>query len=517
MPTVHEPRDAVILGAGAAGCLIAARLAQAGKSVVVLEAGPAWTLADLASNQIWARRLKWSGPPVEGAGADRFGHNLNVGQGFGGSALHHYASWPRLHPEDFRIATLHSRSRDWPIDYDKLRPYYDRIQAEVGISGDAAAEIWRPPAAAYPMPPLQQFAQSRIVGQGFAKLGMHVAPMPMAVNSVVYKDRAPCQYDGWCDAGCPIGALANPLVVHMPLAQSHGAEFRARATVTTIERDAKGRPHALRYIDEHGQTHIQPAPLIVLAGAGIQNARLLLANDLGNRSGNVGHGFVPHVFNNSYGLFAAETECHRGLTAGSMTCQDEYPKAQAGKPFGSLAWGYASAIKPNDIIGIQMTRPELYGPALDQFIRRAIRHLAFVTAVTETLARDENRVQLTTTRDAHGVPNVRVTHTLDPESVRLAAYAADKGLAIMRAAGAVEVWNTPGPRNLGHVAGGTVMGDDPMSSVVDSYGRLHDAPNVVVAGGGQFPSIGAVSPTFTVLALAERSAERMIHHASEFA
>ena len=517
MPKVHDHRDVVILGAGAAGCLIAARLAEAGRSVMVLEAGAPWTLADLNSSQIWARRLKWSGPPVEAAGADRFGHNLNVGQGFGGSALHHYASWPRLHPEDFRMASLHGRGRDWPIAYETLRPYYDRIQAEVGIAGDAAAEVWRPAAAAYPMPPVQQFAHARIVSAGFASLGMRVAPMPMAVTSVAYKDRPPCQYDGWCDAGCPIGALANPLIVHMPLAERHGAEFRARSVVTTIERDSRGRPNALRYVDGQGDTHIQPATTIVLAGAGIQNARLLLANNLGNRSGRVGHGFVPHVFNNSYGLFAAETECHKGLTAGSMTCQDEYAKAQPGKPFGSLAWGFGSAIKPNDIIGIQMTRPELFGPALGQFIHRASRHLAFVTAVTETLARDENRVELTATRDSHGVPNARVTHTLDPESARLAGYAAEKGLRIMRAAGAAEVWNTPGPRNLGHVAGGTVMGDDPMTSVVDSYGRLHDSPNVLVAGGGQFPSVGAVSPTFTVLALAERAAERMIHHAAEFA
>ncbi len=517
MPKVHELRDIVIMGAGAAGCLIAARLAAAGKSVVVLEAGAPWTLGDLTSSQIWARRLKWSGPPVESAGADRFGHNLNVGQGFGGSALHHYGSWPRLHPEDFRMASLHGRGRDWPIDYETLRPYYDRIQAEVGISGDAAAEVWRPSGAPYPMPPMQQFAQARIVSAGFAKLGMRVAPMPMAVTSTEYKDRPACQYDGWCDAGCPTGALANPLVVHMPLAEAHGAEFRAHATVTGIERDTKGRPNALRYVDERGEVHVQPAPLIVLAGAGIQNARLLLASDLGNRSGRVGRGFVPHVFGNSYGLFAAATECHRGLTAGTMTCQDEYPKQQADKPFGSLAWGFASAIKPNDIIGIMMTRPDLYGPALNDFIARASRHMGFVTAVTETIPREENRVELTATRDANGVPNVRVTHKLDPESARLADYAAAKGVAIMRAAGAGEAWSTPGPRNLGHVAGGTAMGDDPATSVTDSYGCLHDAPGVVIAGGGLFPTTGAVSPTFTVLALAERSAERMIHHAAEFA
>lgn len=517
MPVVHETQDVVVMGAGAAGALFAARLAEAGKSVVVLEAGPAWQLSDLVSSQIWARRLKWGGPPVETAGEDRIGHNLNVGQGLGGSAIHHYASWPRLHYEDFHTRSLYGLGRDWPFGYETLRPWYDRVQDEVGLSGDAAAEVWRPPAAAYPMPPLKQFAQARIVGAGFAKLGMRVAPMPMAVTSVEYKDRPPCLYDGWCDAGCPIGALINPLVLHIPQAKAKGAEFRTGVTVTAIERDARGKPTALRYVADDGAIHIQSATTIVLAGAAIQNARLLLAQGIGNRSGLVGRGFTPHVFGNSYGLFAQETECHRGLTAGSMTCQDDYGKVGHDRPYGSIAWGFASAIKPNDIIGIMMTRPDLYGPALDTFLHRASRHIAFVTAVNETIQTDTNRIELTAARDKHGVPNVRVTHTLAPESARLTEYARDKGLAIMRAAGATEVWATPGPRNLGHLAGGTAMGEHADSSVTDSYGRLHEHANLVIAGGGLFPSIGAVSPTFTVLALASRTAARMIEHGADFA
>jgi choline dehydrogenase-like flavoprotein len=85
---VQDKTQVAIMGAGAAGTLLAARLAAAGKSVVVLDAGPPWTMADLVSSQIWARRLKWGGAPVmQAEGGDRVGHNMGVGWGFGGSAL----------------------------------------------------------------------------------------------------------------------------------------------------------------------------------------------------------------------------------------------------------------------------------------------------------------------------------------------------------------------------------------------------------------------------------------------
>jgi choline dehydrogenase-like flavoprotein len=509
MTKVHPPRDAVIMGAGAAGALFAARLAAAGKSVVVLDAGPPWTMMDLVSSQIWARRLKWGGAPVDGAGKDRFGHNFAVGWGLGGSAIHHYAGWPRLHPEDFRMASLHGRGLDWPISYDDLRPHYDAVQAEMGISGDATAEIWRPPGAPYPMPPLKHFAQGRILKRGFESLGMTVAPAPMAVTSTEWKDRPACVYDGWCDAGCPIGALANPLVVHLPAAEAAGAEIKAGCAVIAIERDAKGQPSGLRYVDAAGETHVQPATTIILAGAAVQNARLLLASGVGNASGRVGRYFNCHQVANVHGLFEADTECHLGLSAGTLTCQDGYAKVQPDKPFGSVTWGIAPAVKPNDLLGLATTRPDLFGIALDGFIRRAARHLGLINGIVESVPRAENRIELTAAKDRHGVPLARIVHSLDPGSAALWDHANALGLRVMRAAGATESWAAP-MRALAHVSGGTIMGDDPRTSVTDSHGRLHDHPNVMVAGGGLFPTIGAVSPTFTVLALADRAARTLL-------
>jgi choline dehydrogenase-like flavoprotein len=519
---VHERRDVVIMGAGAAGALLAARLAMAGKSVVVLEAGPGWTMGDLVSSQIWARRLKWGGAPLVQEGTDRIGHNMAVGWGFGGSALHHYAGWPRLHPEDFRMRSDTGRGLDWPIAYEDLRRWYDKVQEECGIAGDAAAEVWRPPGAPYPMPPHRTFAQGTLLTRGFEKLGMRVSPAPMAITSSWYKGRPPCVYDGWCDAGCPIFSLLNPLVLHMPAAAAAGAELKARSTVTKVETDASGRATGLHYVDDRGRRNSQPASLVILAGAAVQNARLLLASPsakhpagLGNRTDQVGRYFNMHALSNAHGLFAEETECHLGMTAGMLMSQEGYAKERNG-PFGSYTWGIAPAVKPNDLIGIANTRPDIVGNGLHDFLRRASKHLGTINGIVENLPQAENRIRLASKRDQYGVPLASLVHKVAPESRALWSHVNEEGLRIMRSAGAQESWIVPMPV-YSHVSGGTIMGSDPSSSVASAYGQLHDAPNVLVAGGGLFPTIGAVSPTFTLLALAERTAARLLSNWSDFA
>ena len=512
--------DAVIVGSGAAGSAIAAKLAVGGKKVVILEAGPDRDNQSLISSAIWARRLKWSGAPVIEEGENPIGHAFNAGYGVGGSAMHHYAVWPRLHREDFQVRTQYDRARDWPISYDDLRPYYDQVQHESGIAGDAEQEIWRPPGEAYPMSPVPRFAQGEMIARGFEKQGMHTAPLPLAVTTRSYNGRSVCLWDGWCDAGCPIGALANPLTTDLPIALGHAAVLQADATVTRIlSNDAGEFVTGVEFTNESGETNKLMADLVVLAAFTVQNPRLLLASatdkhptGLANSSGIVGKFVMSHPAALVYGLFDEKTDCHMGAFGGQLLNQDGYSKAthaEAGA-FGSYQWMIAQAVKPNDLLGIATSRPDLFGNDLHAFMKNGAHGFASMTAVIEDLPVAKNAVTLSDQTDRSGVPLARVTHTTHAESKALWQAALVEGQAVFKASGAREVWT--GPQASMHIMGGTIMGEDSTNSVCNSYGQTHDISNLLVAGAGLFPTSGGVNPTFSIHALAARTSEHLLQN-----
>ena len=515
-----RPVEVVIVGSGAAASVMAALMAEGGKSVLLLETGAQRKSADLISSQIWGRRMKWGGAPVLEAGRHSVANNFNLGQGTGGSAMHQYAVWPRLHPTDFTLATQQGVGLDWPIKYGDLRPYYDRVQEEVGISGDAAAEHWRPEGAPYPMGPVPVFAQARLIAEGFDRLNLSTSALPLAINTRIYKGRPACLWDGWCDAGCPIGALANPLTVYLPRAQQAGAVLRHNATVTRVLTDKTDRRvRGVEYVQANGESRYQAADLVVLAANPIQNPRILLASrtrrspkGLANSSGMLGAYLMSHPTVSTYGLFNEETHCYLGPTGGQLLCQDGYQKDQHPEgAFGSYQWMIAQALKPNDLLGIANSRPDLSGAQLTQFMAHAAHHIASMAAVCEGLPLLENQVRLSTrSKDEYGVPLAEVTHSFAPSSLALAEVARQEGEAVFCAAGATEVWSSD--VNAMHIMGGTVMGASPELAVTNSYGQTHDIPNLIIAGAGLFPTSGGVNPTFTIHALAHRTAKHLLDH-----
>ena len=515
LPTVEEA-DLLVVGSGAAGSLVAAKAARAGKQVLILEAGPERTLNDLISSQIWARRLKWGGAPVEERGNLKIGHVFNSGYGTGGGALHHYAVWPRLHLNDFKVNSTWGKSLDWPIEYQDLQPYYDRIQAEVGISGDAEAEKWRPPGEPYPLPALPVFAQGQVIGEGFRKMGRHVAPIPMAINSRPYKGRSVCLYDGWCDAGCPIGALANPLALYLPQAFAAGADIKHRATVSRLTHDQTGRRvTGAEYFDAQGKMHRVRASQIALCAFAVQNARLLLNSKtdkhpkgLANSNDQVGRYLMTHPARTIYGLFEKETQPHLGPTGGQLICHDHYRQKQRQNGFGSYQWLIANAAKPNGLVGIANTRPDLTGANLRPFMRRAVKYFGHMNFVGEDIALAENRITLSSNKDQYGVPLASTEHSITDLTQSTVSRAVAEGLAIFKAGGAKEPWTGP-PFGM-HILGGTVMGSVAEKSVCDDFGRCHELDNLYIAGPGVFPSSGAVNPTFTIHALALRTVENLL-------
>jgi len=512
---IQNSPDTVIVGAGAAGLQLAARLAEAGESVVVLEAGPQRSTEDMVSSQIWARKLKWSGAAVEESGTHPVGHAFNAGSGTGGSAAHHYGVWLRLHPEDFSVQSDHKRSLDWPLTYNDLQPYYDRVQDSVGLSGDHQAEVWRPPGAPYPMPPLPVFAQGRILDRGFQATGRRTSPLPLAINSVPRNGRAPCQFDGWCDAGCPIGALANPLVTSLPRALSAGADIRYGAQALRVLRDP-GNARNIRGLEyvQHGERKQLNAKRFIIAAFTVQTSRLLLNSGNGkhaapgNQHDQLGRYLTTHPAGTIFGLFDDETTPHLGVSGGQLLSHDDYANKDQTGGFGSSQWLIANAIKPHDLLGYGTSRPDITGAALRPWLERAAKYLANMTLVVEDISSADNRVTLSDARDDAGMPKAHTHHDIDPDAAARWQQRIAEGEEIFRAAGATEVWH--GPRVAMHIMGGTVMGSDEKKSVTDEFGRVHDTDNLYVSGPSLFPSSGAVNPTFTLSALAERQADYLL-------
>jgi choline dehydrogenase-like flavoprotein len=510
--------DVVIAGAGAAGSLLAAKLSQAGKEVLILEAGPPRQMGDLFSSQIWARRLKWGGPAVETGGKDPLAVGFGSGWGTGGAALHHYACWFRLHPEDFQMKSRYGKGLDWPLTYADLRPYYDQIQREVGISGDAKQEIWRPEGDPYPMPPLRTFTQGRLIASGFKRLGLRTSPLPMAINSVPYNGRPACIYDGWCDAGCPIYALVNPLAVYFPQALKAKAKLLNHCAVTRVLTNRNGDlATGVEYFDAQGQRRVIEARVVILTAYAFTNPRILLNSrpgGLANSSGTVGRYMMAHSTANVFGLFKEETENYMGMTGGQLLSQESYAKDPGKGYVASSQWLIGNALKPNDLLGIADTRADLFGEPLHAFLRTAARHLATMAFVGEGMPQAENRLILSDKKDRHGFPLARVVHGFGEDSLRCWEAGMEQGKAIMEAAGAYEVW--AGRRAQMHTLGGTIMGDSPQSSVTNSFGQAHDVANLFIAGTGLFPTTGAVNPTFTLSALALRSAQHILRNWPKF-
>jgi len=514
----HEKVDVVIVGAGASGSTFAAVLAKAGKKVVLIESGPDWQLTDLISSDIWGRRVKPAGVPFRFEGKNPYGYAYQAGWGVGGAALHYFANFPRYLPNDFKIKSEHGRALDWPISYADVAPYYDKVARDLGVSGDAKAEEkWRPAGEPYPMPPMKTFRNGDVWLKGFEANGIRMVPAAVGMNSTEYKGRPACIYDGWCHVGCPIGALANPLVTYLGDARKAGAEVRPLSTVTRVLTSGDGkRATGVEYYDARKEKQVQEASVVVLAAWAAQNPRLLLnsatdkhPNGLANTSGLLGKYMMAHYASGTWAIFDADVENHMGTVGAQYMSYDRYGKTSQKGAFGSTYIVAGSALKTSDLSGFANARLDLFGPALAEFMRRARRGLTKITAFGEEMPAIDNRVELIDEKDEFGMPMAKIVHSFDQDAINLWNANFDEGLKIAKAAGAKEVWSARGNQPTIHLFGGTIMGTAASNSVADSYGQTHEIANLWVAGPGLFPTEGASNPTYTIFSVSLRGAEHL--------
>ncbi len=556
MATRLKETDVVIVGMGAAGGVAALPLAQAGLSVIGLEAGTRLTRRDFAPDELRNNYRGWpmavhkadgEAPTVRPNASSRA---VQAGQpmmnGVGGTSLHYWAQHWRLNPWDFKVVSETRRRygasrvpqgstvEDWPFGYDELEPYYDRIEYEVGVSGRAGNVSGKIDPRGnpfegrrrreYPMGPLRWTGFLERMADSARSIGWHPFPGPAAINTRSYQNRSGCMYHGFCAAGgCHVDAKNSTAVTTIPRAEETGRlKVVTRATVTSIDVDGDGRLTGVTYSAD-GQELFQPARVVLLASYVYENVRLLLLskskaypNGLSNNHRQVGRHYLSHhQLAGVSALFPFDLKAWYGLPAQGVAVDDwaDDNFDHAGLDFigGGNLWVYSDR---RPIAAASMNTYGMapgWGSAWKAFIKQNAdrSHTAYLQKTT--LPYEDNYLDLDpTVRDPLGRPVVRITGEYKDNERKIAAFIQDKMEQWYRAAGAIRVVRAPVGGTMGastHAYGGTRMGDNIETSVVDRWGFSHEAPNLGVLGASVMGTSGARNPTHTVQALAWRTAE----------
>lgn len=509
-----ETVDAVIIGTGAGGAPLLARLAQAGLSVVALEAGQTWHPArDFATDEVAQTKLFWNDERLS-AGGDplAFGNN-NSGTGVGGSTLHYTAYTPRPHPDDFRLYSDFGVGANWPFGYETLEPYFNELEIFLGISGPSPYP-WGPPRhQAYPLAPLPLNSAAQLMEAGCKPLGIRTSPAANAALSARYFQpgvgwRGPCTNRGFCQAGCSVGAKASMDVTFLPLAVSHGAEIRDRAFVTQIERDATGRVNGVVFV-QNGYEQRQPCRAVFLCAGAIETPRLLLLNGIGNGSGQVGRNFMAHTGVQVWGTFDEETLPYKGIPGALISEDTHRPQNKPEWGTADFAGGYllqSIGVMPVTYISQFARGTKTWGDALGHHMSQ-YNHVAGINILGEGLPYPGNFVELAAEKDERGLPKPRIHYTNGANEQKITAHAEALMRAIWRNAGGQNIWAFP--RNA-HIIGTCRMGTDHATSVVNANGAVHDVPGLYICDNSVFPSSLAVNPALTIMAISLHTADQFL-------
>ncbi|MFD1723000.1 GMC family oxidoreductase [Amnibacterium endophyticum] len=497
----HEEVDAVVIGTGAGGAPILARLAAAGRSVVALEAGPNWHPADHTPDEIQANELYWTGERLAGGGMPQaFGGN-NSGTGVGGSTLHWGAFCPRPRAEDLKTHSIEGVGADWPLELQDLMPYLLEVEDFIGVSGPDDYP-WDPDRR-YAMPPVARNAPADLMVAGCEALGIRATDGPAAILSRERQQpywgvRPATNNSGAIHQGERTGAKATMDTTYLPFAVAHGAEIRPEAMVHGLERDSSGRITAVVY-RQGGVDHRQRTRAVFLCGGGVESPRLLLNLDLANSSDQVGRNYLAHPAAQVWGRFEQPTMMWRGYPSAIIT-EDFWRSSDE-----SYASGYliqSLGVMPVTL-ATSMARGGMWGDALMDRLEH-YDHFAGIGMNGECLPHEQNRLTLVEETDEVGLRRARVDFSYGDNEDAIERHGVDVMKRIWEAAGAKDVFVLP---RTAHTEGTVRMGDDADAAVVDRDCRSFDVPNLWVCDNSVFPSSMIANPAVTIMALALRTAD----------
>ena len=505
------------------------RLAEAGFAVVCLEQGEWPDRADYPGPkpdwELQALR-RWSADPTVRRNPADYPVNADESDmvplmfnGVGGSMILYAGDWPRMPPSDFRVRTLDGVADDWPLTYEELEPFYDRIAREVGVSGLAGDPAY-PEGEDLPLPALPLGDGVIDVVRAHDRLGWHWWPAPSAILSLPYRGRHPCAQWGTCMQGCPEGAKASTDVTHWPEAIAHGARLVTGARVVRLVMGSNRLVQGAEYVDAGGETHLVKADVVVLAANAVGTARILLASSgkefpdgLANSSGLVGRRLMMHPFAVVTGVFERFLRTWTGNVGSRVHCLQFYETDTDRGFVRGAKWSLApSTGGPLNAALPARAGEGVWGPDHHRSVRERFGHCLSWGIFGEDLPDERNRVELDPDlRDGSGLPGAKVVYTTSENSRRLLDFHVERAAESLFEAGADRVDTLAGMRSAGwHLLGTARMGADPASSVVDPWGKAHDVDNLYVVDGSVFVTSGGVNPTNSICSLALRFADGIV-------
>ena len=538
--------NAVIVGAGAAGGIVAKELATAGLSLVLLERGQWYTANDCRKDDLRNQRTtvlgnafgpEDEGNPrvlVDGKGEAHVvlpseGAYQNDAACVGGGTLSYGAQAWRYMPQDFRMKSTYgapegSSLEDWPISYDDLEPFYEKAEYEIGISGDYSGTPFHGPRKhPLPMPPLPPGREFEILAPAARRLGLHPFHIPMARNSVPYNGRGPCMRCRWCVGfACEVDAKNGSQNTVIPIALNTGnCELRTGCLAKEIMTDDRGHVRGVAYFDERGKLQEQLSDLVVVSGCATESARLLLNSQsrlfplgLGNRYDQVGRHLQGHHYTGAAGFFDFDT--YDDIGPGATIAISDYNHGTPGLAGGGMLANEFIRLPIHMVDRLPAGTPR-WGVGHKKAMRQWHKRTIVIMGPTQQIPAADARVTLDpAVRDRWGLPVVRISGNVHPHTFEIGAVQAERAEKWLLEAGAVMTTRmsyTPDTVSAGqHQAGTCRMGDDPKGSVVNKACQVHDVDNLFVIDSSVHVTNGGFNPALTIMALAYYASDELVRN-----
>ncbi|MBA1438497.1 MAG: GMC family oxidoreductase [Epsilonproteobacteria bacterium] len=543
--------DVCVIGSGAGGAPIAYELSRAGYNVVVLEKGEYYREEDFDKDEVAVCRREKFTPPLreqkhiineyeDGKWTRYDGEEYNWsfwnGSMVGGSSNLMSGYFHRMKPNDFRLRSVYGEIEganvlDWPINYDELEPYYDKVERVVGVSGKVVSHSFLEPRGTkdFPYPPLQENKVTRWFDAACSDLGYESIPTPRAILSQDALNRHGCYYSNFCGSyGCASGAKGS---ARAALLQKSPTKIITDAFVYKLESNGKKITRAY-YKNSFGISKVVNARIFVVAAQAIETSRLLLnskdryfPNGMANSSGQVGKNLIFSAGGSGSGRFVFE----------KLTPQQQQELMEVGVFFNrSLQQWYEYEDGDKQYKGgtidflfehqniISRANKEIYsddgslvwGEALMEKVHKRITQSRVLTfeVFNDWLPTDKCFVSIDeNVKDKFGTPVGVINLYGHPHDLKVGEHLAKKAVKVLQKMGAVEIEyniSSAPPPNL--VAGGCRFGDDPKTSVLDKNCKAHDLQNLYVSDASFMPTGGSVPYTWTIYANAFRVADAII-------